>query len=90
MCADGMGAWTVWVQWWGKGMGMGSIIKYINTVEYYSGVFFLVIAHRNIWKSKQNYSNTLNGHDIVFLCFYSINIRKHKKTLYNRGTFYWA
>jgi hypothetical protein len=71
-------------------MGMGSIIKYINTVEYYSGVFFLVIARRNIWKSKQNYSNTLNGHDIVFLCFYSINTGKHKKTLYNRGTFYWA
>jgi hypothetical protein len=71
----------------GREGGWGSIIKYRRILFR---CVFLVIARRNIQKSKQNYSNTLNGHDNVFLCFYSINTGKHNKTLFNRGTFYWG
>ena len=32
----------------------------------------------------------VNGHDNVFLCFYSIHTGKHNKTLFDWGTFYWG
>jgi hypothetical protein len=71
-------------------VGCSSVIAMILWYEREYYYVFLVFAYRNIRKPKKTSLHMFFGQNNVFLGFYSNCIGKHKKTLFNPGTFHWA